>query len=179
MDISEKRFSDIELAIKELTILNKNQEMNANRQADAIDKILEHLQGMAVLEHVVDGNIEDITKIGLKIEDIYTKMASKEGAMQKEVTNNREELKALGSERLIKSVTYSAIISAFLFGYLYLDFHQATVDLKDFNGDLRTNSAKIFHLEEVIKDYKNKHDKNDIKMERLLKFAHPLVDHNN
>jgi len=149
-EVTEKRLSNIELAIKELTILNKNQEANANRQADAIDKILEHLQGMAVLEHVVEGNSDDIDKLGIKVNDIYDKIELSNKEIQHEIVTNKEDNKTRGNEHLVKSIMYSAIITTFLFGYLYLDFHRnvdvETSAVAKITDELKKNSSTLYYL---------------------------------
>jgi GTPase involved in cell partitioning and DNA repair len=159
--VTEKRLSNIELAIKELTILNKNQEANANRQADAIDKILEHLQGMAVLEHVVEGNSEDIDKIKAKVDDIQTEISHTNKELQKEIADNKEDNKSRDNEHLVRSIIYSSLITTFLFGYLYLDFHRNSDNelrsVSKIADELKNNSRNLYHLQETVKECKEDH----------------------
>ncbi len=165
----EKRFSDIEVAITELTMLNKNQEATAIKQATSIDKILEHLQNMAVLEHVVENNIKDITKMDDKINDIYSKISIKESQMQKQIDKNRTELSVLGGNRLIRGVLIATAISTFLFGYLYLDLHRAerniTRVIQDFSKDVKDNAKSVYKMEQSVTHIEKDHDTNKAKFE--------------
>lgn len=162
MEETARRINNIEIAITELTTLNKSQEATASRQANSIEKILGHLQDMAVLRAMVNNAKEDIDKLGAKVDHIHTEISIKEDAMQKQINENKEELSSSGSNRLIKGVVIAAAISTFLFGYLYLDFHRAerviSLYLKEVTAEIKANHGKLISIEKTMDVYKHKHN---------------------
>lgn len=166
MEDNDRRITNIELAITELTTLNRSQEEAASRQANSIEKILGHLQDMAVLRTMVNNNKVDIDKIGIKVDKMHHDMETKEDRMQMSVNQNKEEAESKGSSRLIKGMVISAAVSTFLFGYLYIDLHRAEAQVQiALSSHAQVEEScreRILQLETTVDVYKHKHNGTNI-----------------
>jgi len=153
MMVTEKRLSDIEIAITELTILNKHQAEAAKKQSEHIDHILEYLRDVAVLKDNVSNINTKVDQLNTKVNDLFKQVIAKEEKMQREINANKNELNTMGANRFLKSLLIAGGMIGFMFGYLYIDFHtrEAKVDkqLARINESMKRYSKYYYRIDDI------------------------------
>ena len=153
MMVTEKRLSDIEIAITELTILNKHQAEAAQKQSEHIDHILEYLRDVAVLKDNVNTIDSKVDQLSTKVNHLFEQIEMKEEKMQREINNNKDELNTMGANRFLRSLLIAGGMVGFMFGYLYIDLHTREIKVDEqltrINDSLKKHSKYYYRIDDI------------------------------
>ena len=141
-DEQEIRLDSVEKAIVELTVLNRAQVENAKTQSASVTSILEAIKNLGVTQSSVENNTSNIKSLNTKVDDLHLLVMSREDTLASRIADNKEELKSLGSNRLLQSITMATVIASGMFGYVYLK-------VEDNTAMFRSVQEKVDHVKEV------------------------------
>lgn len=76
------------------------------------------------------------------MDDLHLLVMSREDTLAGRIADNKEELKSLGSNKLLQSITMATAIASGMFGYVYLK-------VEDNTAMFRSVQEKVAHVKEL------------------------------